>query len=166
MQMQTYGLSLWVPYFGTAINSVDPYLFRSQMTPAVGIGFDVDKVEELREPLLKLIRQWKTIADFYYGDFYPLTPYSTEDSAWMAWQFARADKAAGMVQIFRRKDSPFESARLKLRGLDPKARYSITNLDSAEEFVFTGEELIEHGVPVSIATKPGALLLVYRETEQ
>jgi len=165
MQMQTYGLSLWVPYFGTAISSVDPYLFRSQMTPAVGVGFDVDKVEELREPLLKLIRQWKEIADFYYGDFYPLTPYSTEPSAWMAWQFARPDKMAGMVQVFRREDSPFESARLKLRGLDPKARYIVTNPDSAGETAFMGAELIEHGVPISIATKPGALLLIYRKTE-
>jgi hypothetical protein len=72
---------------------------------------------------------------------------------------------AGMVQVFRREDSPFESARLKLRGLDPKARYIVTNPDSAGETAFMGAELIEHGVPISIATKPGALLLIYRKTE-
>ena len=41
MQQFTYGLSLWIPYFGTGFNSVDPYVFWSQMTPALGIGLDV-----------------------------------------------------------------------------------------------------------------------------
>ena len=40
MQDQTYGMALWIPYFGTAVNSDDPYVFRSQMVPAVGIGVE------------------------------------------------------------------------------------------------------------------------------
>lgn len=38
-----------------------------------------------------------------------------------------------MVQAFRRRGSIFESARLKLRGLDPEAQYTITNLDSPDK---------------------------------
>jgi hypothetical protein len=32
MQQFTYGLSLWIPYFGTCFNSTDPYVSWSQMT--------------------------------------------------------------------------------------------------------------------------------------
>jgi alpha-galactosidase len=162
--MQTYGLSLWVPYYGTAVDSTDPYVFRSQMTPAVVYDMDLANTPAQREALLKLLRQWRANANFYYDDYYPLTDYSTEESTWMAWQFARSDKTTGMVQVFRRKESPFESAHLKLRGLDAKARYVVTNPDTAGESTFTGAELLEQGLPVSISTKPGALLLLYRET--
>jgi alpha-galactosidase len=166
MQMQTYGLSLWAPYFGTAINSADPYIFRSQITPAVGIGLDPDKVEAQRAPLMKMLGQWKSVAGFYYGDFYPLTPYSTEETAWIAWQFAQPDGTAGMVQVFRRKDSPFESARFKLRGLDPHAGYIVTDPDSATETAFTGAELIGQGLPVHLVVRPGAALLTYKKVER
>jgi alpha-galactosidase len=164
MQMQTYGLSLWVPYYGTAVDSTDPYVFRSQMTPAVVYDMDLAKTPAQREALLKLLGQWKANANFYYDDYYPLTDYSTEESSWMAWQFARSDKTTGTVQVFRRKESPFESAHLKLRGLDPKSRYVVTNPDTAGESTFTGAELLEQGLPVSISAKPGALMLLYRET--
>jgi alpha-galactosidase len=163
MQMQSYGLAPWVPYFGTAVNSADPYVFRSQMTPAMGIGLDGIKTREQHALQLKLLGQWKEVADFYYGDFYPLTPYSAEKSAWMAWQYARPDRTAGMVQVFRRAESPFESARLSLRGLDPGARYIVTNPDTGVKSAFMGAELMGKGVPVSIAAKPGAALLIYRK---
>jgi hypothetical protein len=68
-----------------------------------------------------------------------------------------------MVQVFRHADSPFESARLPLRGLDPRARYIVTNPDSGVKSAFMGGELMSKGVPVSIATKPGAALLIYRK---
>jgi alpha-galactosidase len=163
MQMQTYGLAPWVPYFGTAANSPDPYVFRSQMTPAMGIGLDGVKTREQHAVQLKLLAQWKQVAEFYYGDFYPLTPYSAEKSAWMAWQYALPDRSAGMVQVFRRTDSPFETARLPLRGLNPKAHYVVTNPDTGIKSAFTGADLIGKGVPVSISAKPGAVLLIYKK---
>ena len=40
MQDLTYGLALWVPYFGTGIRSSNPYSFRSTMAMAMGAGPD------------------------------------------------------------------------------------------------------------------------------
>jgi alpha-galactosidase len=161
-QSQTYGLALWVPYFGTAFTSQDPYYFRSQITPAVGIGMSLQAVEQHQEELRALLAQWRGIADFYYGDFFPLTPFSAENSAWMAWQFHRPDEARGMVQAFRRGDSPFEQGRFKLRGLDASAIYLVKDLDTQKESEFSGKALLEQGLPVTIAKKPGAVMLVYR----
>jgi alpha-galactosidase len=165
MQDQTYGIALWIPYFGTAVNSDDPYVFRSQMVPAVGIGIEPDSKEIDYPRFLKLLAQCRTVASDYYGDYYPLTSYSTANDVWMAWQFDRSDGEGGMVQAFRRPDSPFESARFKLRGLDAGAQYTVRDLDAPQETQMTGKELMDSGLLVSIKERPGAALITYRRTE-
>jgi hypothetical protein len=79
----------------------------------------------------------------------------------MAWQFHRSERGDGMVQAFRRPDSPFESARFRLRGLDPAVRYKVVDMDTKHESEYLGSELLEAGLPVSIPVAPGALILTY-----
>ena len=72
----------------------------------------------------------------------------------MGWQFDRPEKGDGMVQAFRRPDSPFESARFLLRGLDADAQYSAASIDSPDEAVYSGRELLERGLPVRSRSAP------------
>ena len=65
--------------------------------------------------LRRLIAQWRQVSPNYYGDFYPLTPWNRDDHTWLAWQFDRPEQGEGMVQVFRRHNSFYESARFKLR---------------------------------------------------
>ena len=51
------------------------------------------------------------------------------NDVWLAWQYDRPETGEGVVQAFRRPDSNFEAGRFKLRGLDPVARYVVTDLD-------------------------------------
>jgi alpha-galactosidase len=162
MQQITYGMALWIPYFGTAFNSLDPYIFRSQMAPALGVGLEAGRQEGGYQRLRKLLAEWRQVADYYYGDFYPLTPYRTESTDWLAWQFDRPDSGDGVIQAFRRPDNAFVSARFRLRGLDPEARYTIFNLDSPGETAYAGRDLLESGLPVSIERRPGAAILIYK----
>ncbi len=162
MQAISYGIALWIPYYGTGVNSVEPYLFRSQMTPAIGIGLDPGSYPNGYEKLKKLLAQWREVAGDYNGDYYPLTPYSLESTSWMAWQFDSPAKGEGMVQAFRRPDSPFETARFQLRGLDPKRTYVIRDADSGETTRMSGAELLERGLPVTLRDSPGAALIAYR----
>jgi hypothetical protein len=67
-----------------------------------------------------------------------------------------------MLQAFRRPASPIEQVRFKLRGLDPKAQYALTNPDAPGEIQFSGQELIEEGLPVAIRDQPGAVIITYR----
>ena len=53
--------------------------------------------------LRRLIGQWRQISPNYYGDFYPLTPWSRDDTLWIAWQFDRPEDGEGAVQAFRRE---------------------------------------------------------------
>ncbi|MGA2115803.1 MAG: alpha-galactosidase [Bryobacteraceae bacterium] len=162
MQAISYSIALWMPYYGTGVNSVEPYIFRSQMTPAVGIGLDAGNYPNGYERLKKRIAEWRQVAGNYYGDYYPLTPYSLDLTAWMGWQFDLPEKGEGMVQAFRRPDSPFEEARFPLRGLDGKASYVVKDMDGAAEITMSGAELMERGLPVTVKERPGAAVVTYR----
>ena len=103
---------------------------------------------------------------YYYGDYYPLTKTTRDNAVWIAWQFDRPERGDGVVQVFRRRDSIAESARLKLRGLDPKAKYQITRLDREDQsgqLAISGEELLQNGISVSVVERPGAVIVKYRQ---
>ena len=162
MQDITYGMSLWIPYFGTGTNAFDWYTFRSQMAPAISSIWDVRRKDLDYDLLRRMIAQWRQVADNYYGDFYPLTRYRTENDVWMAWQFDRPESGEGMVQVFRRPESPVTAADFKLRGLDAAARYSITNLDVPNSTEMTGRELMEKGVHVVLEKQPDSVIISYK----
>jgi alpha-galactosidase len=111
----------------------------------------------------KILDEYLTIRDFYYGDYYPLTSYTQDQAAWLAWQFDRPEQGDGMVQLFRRAESPYESLRVTLRGLDPDAVYTLTNLDVPGATDVPGRELLEKGLAVAIEAKPGAVVMTYKK---
>ena len=100
--------------------------------------------------------------DFFYGDFYPLTAHSIRDDVWIAYQFHREDMKQGMFLVFRRPESPYLSARLKLSGLSPSGNYELNFEDTGVKRASTGEELA-NGIDVTIEDAPGSLLVTYRE---
>jgi alpha-galactosidase len=165
MQLFTYGIALWIPYFGTGINTFDPYGFRSQMTPALALGWDLRRKDRDYNSLRRLVAQWRQVADYYYGDYYPLLPYSTSNEEWMGWQYDRPELGEGMVQVFRRPTSSYESARLKLRGLEPTARYAVTNLDFPGPAEVTGQELMSNGLHIFLKNQPDSVIITYQRVK-
>ena len=163
-QGHTYGLAHWLPFFGTGVyynRDQLVYSVRSHMCPAFGIACDVRREDVDWTQYRRLVSDWRRISPYFLGDFYPLTPHSLAEDAWIAWQFDRPDLGEGMVQAFRRKQSIYESARLRLHGLDPDARYVLSNLDVPGPKELTGSQLMGQGVPLSINNRPGAAVLVY-----
>jgi hypothetical protein len=94
-----------------------------------------------------------------------LTSYNLDPSLWIAWQFDLPEKGKGMVQAFRRDRSAYETARFKLRGLNPAARYLLTDLDRGESQTVPGSELMDIGLPVTILTQPGDTVIHYTRQE-
>jgi len=164
-QCCTYGISMWIPLSGTGAQDVDAYTFRSNMVPFTNCLFDVRRHDLDYGLLRKLAAQWQQVARYYTGDFWPLTPYSTGNDAWMAWQFDRPETGEGAIQVFRRAESPYEALRLKLRGLDPQARYRVRDLDKAGAKVLSGAELMDPGLRMDITAEPGSAVLVYERVE-
>lgn len=175
-QCMTYGISLWIPfqgtgtvatadapYYGGGWTPVEPYAFWSNTSPSLVFGIDFRVREIDYATLRRLFSQWRQISSYYYGDYYPLTPYSRENNIWMAWQFNLSEKEEGVVQAFRRNNSPDDSNRLKLRGLDAEVEYLVTDLDSEESQQIKGLELMEQGLLVHIPDKPGAAVITYKK---
>ena len=165
VQGETYGISLWLPYFAaTWETSEDPYICRSNMAPVFGWGMESDKKDPSRGRVFpKLLDEWRRLAPNYWGDFWPLTPYSIDQTAWIAWQYDRPEAGEGVVQAFRCAGCGAETARLRLRGLDPGAVYTLTNFDIAGTVAMTGRRLMNEGFVITINNKPGAAVVIYKK---
>ena len=163
-QGHTYGLSFWVPFQGTGTGSgaLSPYLLRSTLLTHFTACFDVRKKDLDYDMIRRVLGQWRHYANYYYGDYYPLTSYSLDPTLWIGWQFDLPEKGEGMVQVFRRDRSVYESARFKLAGLDPAVRYLFTNLDTDEHQTGSGRELQEKGLLVAVPLQPGDAVWTYR----
>jgi hypothetical protein len=81
----------------------------------------------------------------------------------MAWQYDSPERGKGAVQAFRRGNSDETMKSLRLRGLDNDATYEITNLDTRVVTKQTGRELMETGLAISIDSRPGSAIVVYRK---
>jgi alpha-galactosidase len=162
-QCQTLGISLWMPYHGTGMPLSDAYSMRSGFVPAYRLGWDVRDRKVDLALLRRTVAEFRRSEKFLLGDFYPLASWSLGKDVWAAWQYDRPEQGEGLVQAFRREDSPYEMARFKLRGLEAAARYSVTNLDKPEmPRQFSGQELMERGLSITLSDPRSSGLLTYQ----
>ncbi len=175
-QCMTYGISMWIPFHGTATvaeetapyygggtTPVHPYAFWSNTAPSLGSGIDIrDKAIDYAA-LRHLFGAWRELWPYYYADFYPVTPFTHQDDTWIGWQFNRPEKGDGVIQVFRRPKAASETETLKLRGLDRTARYRVTVIDGTEidSKPRTGQELMDTGIAVTLKEHPAAAVLKY-----
>jgi len=163
-----YSLYQWIPFFGSntcPMDRPDPYAIRSGQSMSTTLGYDMRRTDFDFALLRKLSEQLKQTVPCYTGDFYPLTPYNRATDQWIAWQFHVSDKGEGMVQAFRREKSGAASQTFKLRGLDPKERYRVRDLDKDAPDVVSGKDLMEKGLTVNVPSQPGAALVHYTRAE-
>lgn len=162
-QCLTYGLSSWIPYYGNAVASGDPYEFRSKMTPFNVMGYDMRKEDLPYDLIRRLLKQREELVGYFLGDYYPLTSYSLENDVVMGWQFDRPEQGDGMVQFFRRADCPVNSAHFKLKALDVNANYTMTDIDTEKPFVISGNDLAQKGLPVEFTYPNEARIWTYKK---
>ncbi len=169
-QCHTYGLMPWVPLSSTSQDREgDDYEFRSSMCSALCINWAHSgdgPCQKLPEDFpfawaKATLDQYLGLRGYYYGDYYPLTAYSQATDVWMAYQLDGPAPGKGLVVALRRPDSPYHTARFSLHGLDPRASYRITDLDTRQQVTRPGSELTREGLEVVIPRKPGSALLVY-----
>jgi alpha-galactosidase len=175
-QSHTYGISLYLPASSICCGYPEVYGFRSVINNGVRLEwnpyqpnipqrwvlpFPVDLSEPFPlERARDLAEEFKRVRHLFFGDFYPLTPHSVTDDAWIAYQFHREDLRQGLVHAFRRPKSPIETITLKMRGLSPGVSYEVCFEDSGLKQTFTGKELGD-GLDVTIKNPPGAALITY-----
>jgi alpha-galactosidase len=167
IQNQTHGLGLWAPLSNGFCDQENTYMFRSALGPGLNLAmpeFEKDTSKHFSIPWLReRLGELDRVRDLFRGDFYPLLSYSASEDVWAAWQFDRADLGTGAVLAFRRTESPFAGATLKLQGLAPEAVYQVTNLDTAVTTQSTGRQLAEQGLAIAIKDRPGSAIILYQK---
>jgi alpha-galactosidase len=171
-QCQTYGISLWLPYYGTGVgpqNTNDgawgsgQYVVRSSLAPSYASSVDVGTASEKDWALLRRMNEEfvRIQDDLLYSDFYPLTEFSLEDDVWMAFQFDRPAAGSGVVLAFRRPDAQATTMRFILQGLDINRQYRIENLDLPSKGLMSGKSLMRQGLELSLLEAPASAIVHY-----
>jgi alpha-galactosidase len=161
-QGHTYGLALWLPYYGTGEMSDDGYAFRSHLCPFNVVG--TNGAHPDWAGLRRRIAEHEAVADIAFrGNYYPLTPYDGSPTCWMAWEFYSPGSGQGYIQAFRRENNIYPETRLVLRGLNPTAQYEVTDRDTGRIHLATGQNLMSTGFLAYAAAPRTALLFTFRQ---
>jgi alpha-galactosidase len=165
-QSQTHALSLWLTFHGSGIRHSDAYRFRSGMAPVNILCYDMQETNLDYSAIRSGVEERHELIKYYDKDYYPLTPYSIEETVWMAWQFDSPETGDGIVMAFRRAHCDEAERNLKLSGLQPGAYYllSISTSNEPAEVRYNGKDLLESGLNlVSKMTSDSILVRYYRE---
>ncbi|VAX21150.1 Alpha-galactosidase [hydrothermal vent metagenome] len=161
-QSQTYGISFWLPLSGMGVNTTNStYAFHSAMGPNFVLAYDFFNAGTPWNWFDEMLNQLKDVRKYFYGDYYPLTSYSTQDNVWMAYQFNREDSTDGMVLAFRRSNSGSTTKAFQLHGLDPAQNYNITNMNDGNSQTLTGQDLMQGGLNIELSNTATSALFVY-----
>ena len=163
-QTQIAGLSLYVPLLGACSWTPEAYDLRSAATAGVICQFPVLDPKFSFPAARAALAEVKENAKYWYGDFYPLTPYTLGSGALIAWQLHRDDLNAGMVLAFRHRECPYPVLETGLRGLNPKASYVVDFIDEArvrQERTMTGGQLMT-SFELRVPKRGSSLLVRYR----
>lgn len=157
-QGHTYGIASWLPFAGNGCGCDDVYLYRSHLSPFMGVGCSGDT-----EKWRKAADDWSAVRDYFYGDYYPLTDYNLSLEKWIAWQFHAKENQSGMIQAFRRANCPDDSLKIKLNGLIANAEYEIENLDESKIMHYSGEQLMNGDYSVILPDAPCSAIFKYKK---
>ncbi len=157
-----HGISLWVPVTGIGAVSMNPYNFRSGMGAHMSLALDYLNSPDLWEPAAAAVAQYRDLRRLFTGDYYPLTPHSLDRNRWLAWQFDTPGAREGIIQAFRREECPGDSLHVLPRGLDPAARYTVTDLDTNTPVEMSGRDLLEQGLTLRAPQAPGSVFIHYK----
>ena len=159
-QGQTYGISHFVLLSANGCKAVDAYGFRSLLGPGMCLCWDPRLKEFPVEQARGNIALFKRLRPYFSGDYYPLTPYSTKENAWLAYQFHRGDLEKGVVLAFRRPSCALGGVSVQLGGVTHGATYEVEDVDTGKIAMYDGKELAD--LRVTAASSPAAVVLTYR----
>jgi len=166
-QCHTYGLMAWVPLHmtgGAVLKKGNEYEVRSGMTAGLSAVLDGADTPQSNAEAKAMMDQYLSIRRYYYGEYYPLTPYSQSHDAWLAYQLHLPETHEGLIVAFRRDQCPRDQENLRLREIDPNSEYQLTDLDQSRTSSVKGAELANAGLKVQLAGKPASALIRYRRT--
>jgi len=185
-QAQTQALAYWVPenmgfetysmeseghsapwtHPGPYTTPESLYLMRLGYDLGYGVGPGATGVnnDEWVTWIKQALAEYREVQPYFFGDFYPLLPYSRDAEAWTAWQWNRPEASDGLVMLLRRPKSPFPVMDVHLRHLDPTAVYDVevrTTYEHGPVRQMKGSELAH--LRIELPDAPSSTLIFYRK---
>lgn len=134
------------------------HFFHSHFGGALMISDDLASWSRReRQVAKKHIEVYKSIRHLLNEDFYPLFRAPRHVESWDGWQFNNPNTGEGFVLGFR-MESPDETMRPILRGLEPSAEYVLNDPYHNEEWIVRGRELAESGLPFTLPMNSSRLI--------
>jgi alpha-galactosidase len=179
-QAMTQQLAYWVPenmswdlcaIIGT-FHQAAPYntalnIYLSRLGYDLGYGMNAGETGLENQPWIDFlttgINEYKETQPYFLADFYAMTPYSTGDDVWTAWQLNRPEKKDGLVILLRRGSSLYSSMDMELHHLDPNATYEVDvrhTYDKEPVKEMKGSDLAKMRVELG---RPDSELIFYRQ---
>ena len=142
------------------VGRITPFETRATVALAGTFGYELDMTKLSDEDRALVPKQ---IADFHrfnpivvQGDHYRLSD-AWRDNAVDAWMFVSKDRSRGVLSAVRRRATPNgDDILLRLRGLDPAARYEVGDLGE-----WSGATLMGAGVVLRVPCQDAASMRLY-----
>ncbi len=161
VQGMTHGLSLWLPLHGLGAAAADETALKSGMGTCASFAINY-RDEQAVNNLQRHLDQYLPVRHLFAKDFYPLTPWTDDPNAWLAFQFHDPGDQAGIVQAFRNPAADPEPLLLKLQGLDYRETYLVRDWSDPEHpKEMLGEDIAEAGVELKNSGDHGTVVLQY-----
>jgi len=163
-QASIWGLSQYLPnnVFMAPVNRLDDYSFNSAMHTSLCLGWIADAENFDTKRAKELLDRYRKVRHLMIGSWYPLFDYSRDLNEWIGSQFHRPELDEGMLLMFRRKQSPYPKAELKLHGLQEDAQYKLTSLLNGKVEQVSGAELMDNWT-VTLPSREATDLIVYEK---
>lgn len=161
-----YTLFQWFPFFGSMdwpADQSDIYYQRSSFLLSFHGCEDVFQPWMDFDKLATWMNEWRDTAHCFYGDYYPLTPFSSDDRQWIGWQFHMEEENEGIVQMFVRAQAPYLTASFVLNALNPDTVYAVKDFNTGLVTSRSGKSLMEDGLYMTITKRPGSMLFHYQK---
>ncbi|MBE7036169.1 MAG: hypothetical protein E7403_02615, partial [Ruminococcaceae bacterium] len=144
LQTHNSNISCYFPYNGcTSKTKNDTYAIRSSYSSSWGGAFYNAIFQSMDEEdfawAKKITDEYRSIRKYFSMDFYNHGSTCFDDTSWTIWQYHDADSGSGIVMAFRRSESPFDTVKIKLKGLSEGKDCTFTNLDTKTSFIAAGD---------------------------
>jgi len=169
-QLQTQGIIPWVPlnagvYSGPAPgtpNEGASQLYALRSCYSTGFTYGGDRL--IMDMMKQAGREFLELRPYFHGDYYSLTPYTDDPTAWSVLQLDRPDLKTGLAICLRRPGSKMASIGPGFHAIDPTAQYDVeirSGLNRAATQSMSGQDLAH--LEVVIPDRPGSALVFYRQ---
>ncbi len=150
LQTHNSNISCYLPYNGcTSKTKNDTYAIRSSYSSSWGGAFYNAIFQSMDEEdfawAKKITDEYRSIRKYFSMNFYNHGSYCFDDTSWAIWQYHDADSGSGIVMAFRRCQSPFDTVKIRLKGLLDGKNYTYKNLDDNTAFIAT--DILEITLP-------------------